>query len=243
MNAAVRASAPSHTAKLVMMILAHHHNDQTGRCFPSYERIAEEAGLAKSSVTRAIKELVAANLIQKVKGKRAGSFNAPNSYRLTFISQEMLDLERKRHRGYAHDGSAALPERETPTSPLHSEVGSAKKRVRSQRKAPRRRMTVDWQPSPDMRKKAVEAGFLSEEIERMILDFREFYIARGQVSAAWGMDWSRWIRRSVDHKEANNVRISTSHAAPGGRGDQRQENVRSSTDAAMEAVRRLQQRE
>lgn len=215
-EAAVRASAPSHTAKLVMLVLAYHHNGQTGRCFPSYERIAEEAGLAKSSVTRAIKELCDANLIEKVKGRRAGSFNAPNSYRLLFIAQVQLEAEKERHRGYDVHGRAALPQQGTSPSPLRSEGESARKRKRSQRRAPQRRMTEDWRPSPALMKKAAEAGFEKPEIERMILDFRDWYIARGQVSASWGTDFSRWIRRQVDEKERQRAKEEREHAASHG---------------------------
>lgn len=47
----------SHVAKAVLMWLAHHHNEETGRCDPSAELIAEEACLSVRSVMNALSEL------------------------------------------------------------------------------------------------------------------------------------------------------------------------------------------
>lgn len=203
----MRLPAPSNAAWMVRAALAYHHHSKTGRCFPSYERLAEETGLNKSSVTRAIKELVAATQIEVVKGRRAGSFNAPNSYKLLFLTHQAM-LEKVRR-----DGRTTHMDRETPTSPLRSEVGSTKPRKRAQKRAPRRRLELTWRPSKDLMAKAASEGFSQPEIERMILDFREYYVARGEVSAVWGLDWSRWVRRQKDIKEKQDAKEATRQSA------------------------------
>jgi DNA-binding transcriptional MocR family regulator len=47
-------------------LLWSFHNTKTGLCFPSYERIAEAAGVARSTVSAAIHALEAAGLISWV---------------------------------------------------------------------------------------------------------------------------------------------------------------------------------
>lgn len=199
----MKTAAPSNAAWQVMMILAYHHHSKTGRCFPSYERMAEETGLAKSSVTRGVKELAAAGLIEVVKGRRAGTFNAPNSYKLLFLTHQKL-LTPKDRRSSADDVPTTRPDRE-PTSTLRSEVGMAPKRKRAQKRAPKRRLEETWRPSPALMKQTLEKGFSAPEVERMILDFRDYYIARGEVSAVWGLDFSRWVRRQEDIRESRNA--------------------------------------
>ncbi len=215
-EAAVRTPAPSNAAWQVRMILAYHHNAQTGRCFPSYERMAEETGLAKSSVVRGIKELAAAGQIEVVKGRRAGTFNAPNSYKLLFLTHQGL-LEKTRRKS-ADDVPATRPDREPSTSTLRSEVESPRKRKRSQRRALKTRMTADWRPSKELVKKADELGFTASEIERMIQDFRDWYIGRGEISAQWGNDFSRWMRTQIDRKEEKRAQDERRAAADAARG-------------------------
>lgn len=62
---AFAAECPSPNAKFVLLTLANHINASGIDCYPSIARIAEITGLSRSSVKRAIGELVTANLIAK----------------------------------------------------------------------------------------------------------------------------------------------------------------------------------
>jgi len=55
-------------AKLVLLALADHHNDDTGRCNPGLARLSERTGLPRCSVQRATTELQAAGLISTTPG-------------------------------------------------------------------------------------------------------------------------------------------------------------------------------
>ena len=48
------------------------HNARSGLCFPSYEKIAERAGCARSTVAEAIKALETAGILSWVNRTRAG---------------------------------------------------------------------------------------------------------------------------------------------------------------------------
>ena len=45
------------TDKLVLITLCDHHNDETGRCDPSMQRIVKRAGVSKATALRALKRL------------------------------------------------------------------------------------------------------------------------------------------------------------------------------------------
>jgi hypothetical protein len=54
----------THAAQRVLSaLLWAFHNSRTGRCFPSYERIAEAAGVARSTVAEALKALEFAGVL------------------------------------------------------------------------------------------------------------------------------------------------------------------------------------
>ena len=54
------------TMDVLRALLWHFHNARGGLCFPSYERIAEVAGCARSTVAEAIKALEAAGILSWV---------------------------------------------------------------------------------------------------------------------------------------------------------------------------------
>lgn len=235
-EAAVRTAVPSNAAWQCMMILAYHHHAKTGRCFPSYERMAEETGLAKSSVTRGIKELKEAGLIEVVKGRRAGTFNAPNSYKLLFLTHQ--GLLAKTRRPSADDRPVTRPDRETPSSQAKAlEKGESAKRLRSHRAAPRRRMAPNWSPTPEERKFAGSVGFTEDQTKEIANDFRDYWIAQGTTKARWGAAFRRWLRREAERRAAAEARGPGSSADR--RGNARQDRVRGSHVAALEAVRGL----
>ena len=49
----------SPSAKLVAVRLLYHHSSQTGRCSPSYQTLAEGAGLSRRTVIDGVRELKA----------------------------------------------------------------------------------------------------------------------------------------------------------------------------------------
>lgn len=66
MNWAMQADVNNPTAKLVLLTLAHHHNNETGRCFPSIPRLMEVTELCRSSVFRSIRYLEEREMIERV---------------------------------------------------------------------------------------------------------------------------------------------------------------------------------
>lgn len=67
--------------KIVLLMLANRTNHDTGRCDPSHERLADDCGMSKDSVKRAITELSEKNLVQVVHRTQDGVC-LPNHYLL-----------------------------------------------------------------------------------------------------------------------------------------------------------------
>ncbi|MBY8138800.1 helix-turn-helix domain-containing protein [Vibrio fluvialis] len=67
--------------KLVLIKLADNANDQ-GECWPSYQHIADQCEIGKSTVRKHIKDLETSGLL-KIENRKGPKGNASNIYRLT----------------------------------------------------------------------------------------------------------------------------------------------------------------
>ena len=72
----------SATQKIVLLSLADRHNPDTGDCFPSIGRLADECCMGESSVKRSLNELSSLSLITKVERRNVSGRNTSNQYQL-----------------------------------------------------------------------------------------------------------------------------------------------------------------
>lgn len=225
---------PTPVAVNVLFYLAYRHNHKTGQCFPSYERIAEDLGIARSSVGKAIGELEKAGLIAKIQGKRRGSHNSSNRYRLIYMQQAHLRaMKGPRMHAYQalHDSPKSGPDSGRPSSSLRSEKGDARATVRkrSQRRAIKTRMGEDWAPTKVQAAKAVELGLPVERLGITADIFRDWWISVGDVRADWGKAWYNWVRKEVERRNADEERSRNSGTGAGS-------NQRGGVDAGFSMV-------
>lgn len=87
--AAQKTGAPSN--KLVLLMLASHHNGHTGQCNPSHKRLAEECDMSVSTVIRAIASLEEGGFI-KVRKKTKDKIKQSNDYKLLIEGSVKLTL-------------------------------------------------------------------------------------------------------------------------------------------------------
>ena len=69
---------PTNT-KFVLLVLAHHCNDETGLCYPSRKTISDTTGMAQSTVGDHLKTLVEMGLV----GYESTCGRTSNTYKLT----------------------------------------------------------------------------------------------------------------------------------------------------------------
>lgn len=208
-QAAFKVRTPSLASRVVLWALAEHLNEETSLCFPSQERIAEETGINKSSVKRAIGELEREKIISKRHGVRRGSRNASYRYRLDFYIQAKAAERKARISGFdalpkpAHGGATHPQQGISPSSIRISDGESlpGKVKKRSQKRAIKTRISEDWQPSRKGVAYAIEKGFEPAEIDAMAEHFRLFWMAHGDVRANWTATWYMWVTKRVEMKE------------------------------------------
>ncbi|TXN81953.1 helix-turn-helix domain-containing protein [Methylobacterium sp. WL8] len=79
LQAVIADASLSQTAKLVAARLLYHHSSQTGRCFPSYQTLADGVALKRRAVINAVQELEAGGWIS-VNQVKGGAAAGPNRY-------------------------------------------------------------------------------------------------------------------------------------------------------------------
>ena len=83
--------------KLVLIILAHCHNDETDACYPGIEYLARRSHLSRATVQRVISRLEEVGLVIR----RVGGGRRSNQYVLFGVQKARLSPEQTND-GYAH---------------------------------------------------------------------------------------------------------------------------------------------
>ena len=93
--------------KLVLLKLADNANDD-GECFPSYQHIADQCEMGRSTVKGHIKALAAAGYLVIQVRNRPG-YQTSNSYKLTLDNGKKLERKKPSRPGKAKGSAADLP--------------------------------------------------------------------------------------------------------------------------------------
>lgn len=79
-------------AKIVLYWIADHHNESTGDCFPSINRLAEICEMSRRSVENHIADLEVLGLIKRQERRREGGGKTANSYILRLGQTDAQNL-------------------------------------------------------------------------------------------------------------------------------------------------------
>jgi biotin operon repressor len=107
--------------KLVLLKLADNANDQ-GECFPSYQHIADQCEMGRSTVKGHIKALADAGYLVIKERKRTG-YQSSNSYKLTLDEGQKLERNKPNRPGKSKGSTADRGQ------PLSSDVSAADRDV------------------------------------------------------------------------------------------------------------------
>lgn len=171
-------------ARLVLISLANHHNDGTGRCNPGYRLISQEAGISRSAVTAQIRKL---EELEELTVITPGTSHTAAEYRLNFVQQ--MDEERQLRPPGEPTTSRLGPTTSTPS-------GQNLEPIHEPRKS---RPSRDFQPTDAHREFARENGVdIGREREHW-LDWCE---ANGRKYASVNAGFSTWLRQAVQFGRA-----------------------------------------
>lgn len=79
-------------AKIVLYWLADHHNETTGECFPSINRLSDLCEMSRRSVENHIADLEGAGLIERQERRREGGGKTANGYILHLSQTDAQNL-------------------------------------------------------------------------------------------------------------------------------------------------------
>lgn len=185
---------PSPAAKLVLIKLADHANDE-GECWPSQGRIASDCGLARQTVNSQVKKLVELGLVA-VERRRNEQGQQSNRY---FLRCHIL-----RH-PLSVDVTTLSPEvtppvisRDTePSRNLLDELSSESslhKKARARAKP--RRGFEGWSPDEQDIAFATKAGRTRSWIDHQSAKCRDHHVAKGNLFADLAAAWRTWVRNA-----------------------------------------------
>lgn len=197
--------------KLVLIKLADNANDK-GECWPSYQHIADQCECSKSAVRSHIDALEEMGLIKRENrlGVNNGKGNTSNVYYLsldaTLMPLKSTGVCREMAPPMPADGTPPMPADGTRTS--HSfepvtEPNSLSGREGFMSEAAKRRIGISpngeipfpakFKPSAEHIAMAAEKGV---SIEKELLNFRDYHMARGTVLIDWNSAFRVWIRNA-----------------------------------------------
>lgn len=191
--------------KFVLVTLAWHKNEQTGKCCPSIPLLMSETGMSRDFIRDALKRLTAAGLIKvsRTPGGRTDYLlvEGSNGYRVPTTTGEQL-LPGEGSNGYRGRGVTATPNMEVNKelnkegeNPLPPPSPLAKREAQTHR--------FSLSEIPDAWKEYIEAVRPDLDPKKVFTDFR-FYWENGRGSSTrrsdkgWTQSWQTWVRREKE---------------------------------------------
>ena len=191
--------------KFVLVTLAWHKNEQTGKCCPSIPLLMSETGMSRDFIRDALKRLTAAGLIKvsRTPGGRTDYLlvEGSNDYRVPTTTGGQL-LPGKGSNGYRGRGVTATPNMEVNKelnkegeNPLPPPSPLAKREAQTH--------LFSLSEIPDAWKEYIEAVRPDLDPKKVFTDFR-FYWENGRGSSTrrsdkgWTQSWQTWVRREKE---------------------------------------------
>lgn len=193
--------------KLVLLCLADSADRQTGIAIPGFENILAWSCLSRSQASAVVAELVTDGLVDHVskgtRGHRAEfRVHCPCPDHRNNGSGVPDPIEAKGsgpQDPIGEKGSGKGPERvrELPDPSPTPKSSSTPTAARGTR------LPADWSPDPGLVDYAVAQGFTRSQVDRIGLDFRDYWTAKpgqGGIKLDWAATWRMWVRNEAERK-------------------------------------------
>lgn len=182
--------------KVVLLVLADHHEDERGLCWPSVGRIAARAYISESTVVRCLRDLEVGGYVT-----RQERFTTEGRQMSTLYSlQVSVDVHRRPPLSADVGGGCQFDRAVTVDTPegVNADTPyepSKEPSVQKKTRARGSRLPEDWTPSPEQEAKGIGTlGSLpyAEELEK----FRNYWLSKAGADAAkvdWNRTFANWI--------------------------------------------------
>ncbi|HFG0871710.1 TPA: helix-turn-helix domain-containing protein [Salmonella enterica] len=182
--------------KLVLIKLADNANDE-GECWPSYQHIADQCEVGRSTVKSHIRALEDMGLLKR-EFRRKGELNQSNVFYLTLDNAQQIPPESG---GAGDDRGGAGDDRGGAGDDLGGGAGAAPRTYHSfepvkeplERKKKPSSMPEGFSPSASHQKMAEEFGIsLQDEFDR----FTDHHLSKGSKFIDWSRALNTWLRNA-----------------------------------------------
>ncbi|EBM0824977.1 helix-turn-helix domain-containing protein [Salmonella enterica] len=167
--------------KLVLIKLADNANDE-GECWPSYQHIADQCEVSRSTVKSHIRALEDMGLLKR-EFRRKGELNQSNVFYLTLDNAQQIPPE-SGGAGADRGGAGADPRTYHSFEPVKEPL---------ERKKKPSSMPEGFSPSASHQKMAEEFGIsLQDEFDR----FTDHHLSKGSKFIDWSRALNTWLRNA-----------------------------------------------
>ncbi|HCC1020342.1 TPA: helix-turn-helix domain-containing protein [Salmonella enterica subsp. enterica serovar Paratyphi C] len=167
--------------KLVLIKLADNANDE-GECWPSYQHIADQCEVSRSTVKSHIRALEDMGLLKR-EFRRKGELNQSNVFYLTLDNAQQTAPE-SGGAGADRGGAGAAPRTYHSFEPVKEPLGRKKKPSS---------MPEGFSPSASHQKMAEEFGIsLQDEFDK----FTDHHLSKGSKFIDWNRALNTWLRNA-----------------------------------------------
>ncbi|EFR7924584.1 helix-turn-helix domain-containing protein [Salmonella enterica] len=182
--------------KLVLIKLADNANDN-GECWPSYQHIADQCEVSRSTVKSHIRALEDMGLLKR-EFRRKGELNQSNVFYLTLDNAQQIQPESG---GAGADRGGAGADRGGAGADLGGGAGAAPRTYHSfepvkeplERKKKPSSMPEGFSPSASHQKMAEEFGIsLQDEFDK----FTDHHLSKGSKFIDWSRALNTWLRNA-----------------------------------------------
>ena len=166
---AMQQKAPRKAVKAVLIVLEHRYNDTKGYCYPGVNRIAQDAGIDRTTVMTAIEKLSQLGLLDVEKRGGSGHGRQTNIYRFpTFKSGEAKSGNPTLHTGgQSRKSRGAKSDSQEAKSGNPTQKGS-KNIKKEQKESASRRFPALWEPNDETRAWIRNRGYPDSRVERVL---------------------------------------------------------------------------
>ncbi|NMJ04435.1 helix-turn-helix domain-containing protein [Salmonella enterica] len=167
--------------KLVLIKLADNANDE-GECWPSYQHIADQCEVSRSTVKSHIRALEDMGLLKR-EFRRKGELNQSNVFYLTLDNAQQIPPE-SGGAGADRGGAGAAPRTYHSFEPVKEPL---------ERKKKPSSMPEGFSPSASHQKMAEEFGIsLQDEFDK----FTDHHLSKGSKFIDWNRALNTWLRNA-----------------------------------------------
>ena len=189
-------SGITRTEKLVLLILADYHNDETGQCNPGLERLAADCLLSTRRTSQTIASLERKGLVSTLHRRLNGGRYGSNWYQLNCVGAPSEVFSH----GEQGDGA------KSPTPP--SELSKASHAKSPYLRTVREPKDIEPSPSPSERgnHKEIDPDFLADmtttfrgvDVERELAKFNDWKTAKGRRFKDDRAAFRNWLRKAEE---------------------------------------------